>query len=323
MKTLMRSFLYFILLSVVLVSCSDDDANDVPQITSLTISKTSDVVFGESLTVHAYAKDDNELTYAWEVSGGQITGEGKDVSWTAPNQCGTYTVKVTVSDGKETVDFERDVEVVGSYYFQFTEPDPTWAYISEVTTRGFHYGYMSVEPKAEKDTAGNYVYNPKILYNAPISVRTRIAVDRDSVVAGTNPRIQLTYLLSDVSNANSFLKTINLYMYPVSDEWKIRIMTKSQDGSVSYSDLASDSNGSLKSIFSQSKDFHDVSLSITADKTLILVVDGQEWYRTDALSTDSTITRDVVVENYIYYVYPRLSLWVDNFYLTTDGTILK
>lgn len=42
--------------------------------------------------------DDDELTYDWSTSGGEITGEGAMVNWTAPDFAGSYKVTVTVSD---------------------------------------------------------------------------------------------------------------------------------------------------------------------------------------------------------------------------------
>ena len=45
-------------------------------------------------------KDGDELTYIWTASSGTISGEGPTVSWTAPDELGTYTVTVTVTDGE-------------------------------------------------------------------------------------------------------------------------------------------------------------------------------------------------------------------------------
>ncbi len=42
--------------------------------------------------------DGDELSYEWLADGGEISGEGTVVSWTAPPEGGKVTVTVTVSD---------------------------------------------------------------------------------------------------------------------------------------------------------------------------------------------------------------------------------
>ena len=44
--------------------------------------------------------DGDELSYGWAASGGEIGGEGAEVTWTAPNSTGSYDVTVTVTDGR-------------------------------------------------------------------------------------------------------------------------------------------------------------------------------------------------------------------------------
>ena len=44
--------------------------------------------------------DGDELTYLWEVTGGNISGHGATVTWTAPNSYGGYVVTVTVTDSR-------------------------------------------------------------------------------------------------------------------------------------------------------------------------------------------------------------------------------
>ena len=51
--------------------------------------------------------DDDELSYNWSASGGEIDGEGDTVAWIAPDSAGSYnvTVKVTDSRGGEVRDY--------------------------------------------------------------------------------------------------------------------------------------------------------------------------------------------------------------------------
>jgi hypothetical protein len=44
------------------------------------------------------APEGGELSYGWSASGGELSGEGSVVTWTAPNTSGEFTVTVTVSD---------------------------------------------------------------------------------------------------------------------------------------------------------------------------------------------------------------------------------
>ena len=44
--------------------------------------------------------DGDELSYAWSATGGSIDGEGAVISWLAPEESGTYTITVTVADGR-------------------------------------------------------------------------------------------------------------------------------------------------------------------------------------------------------------------------------
>ena len=44
--------------------------------------------------------DEDKLSYAWSASGGNISGEGSAATWVAPNAFGTYTITVTVTDGR-------------------------------------------------------------------------------------------------------------------------------------------------------------------------------------------------------------------------------
>jgi hypothetical protein len=44
--------------------------------------------------------DGDEMSYVWSVDGGEITGEGAVGDWFTPDDRDTYTITVTVSDGR-------------------------------------------------------------------------------------------------------------------------------------------------------------------------------------------------------------------------------
>jgi hypothetical protein len=90
--------------------------NKPPVITSLTPGAT-EVARGGSCTVSCVATDENTndtLTYAWSASGGAVSGTGSTITWTAPDSEGSYTVTVTVSDGKESVSDSCNITVVNT-----------------------------------------------------------------------------------------------------------------------------------------------------------------------------------------------------------------
>ncbi len=90
--------------------------NAPPLITSLTSSAES-VARGESCTISCVATDPDAdvLTYAWSATGGTISGTGSTVTWLAPPAEGTYTISVTVSDGKaEAVSDSCTIQVVNT-----------------------------------------------------------------------------------------------------------------------------------------------------------------------------------------------------------------
>ncbi|MBA7576423.1 hypothetical protein ES708_18264 [subsurface metagenome] len=64
------------------------------------------------MTCEASDPDGDELTYTWSAERGNISGEGKEVDWVAPNEFGTFAITVTVTDGRggEASD-ERSIRV--------------------------------------------------------------------------------------------------------------------------------------------------------------------------------------------------------------------
>ncbi|HEY55655.1 MAG TPA: PKD domain-containing protein [Dehalococcoidia bacterium] len=52
------------------------------------------------ITCDAYDPDEDNLSYIWFASAGNIIGEGDTVTWVAPNAYGSYTIMVTATDGR-------------------------------------------------------------------------------------------------------------------------------------------------------------------------------------------------------------------------------
>ena len=77
-------------------------SNNHPVITSLKAEKDSVVPLG-ICEVHCVASDvdGDSLTYNWSSSGGTFLDTGMVTTWTAPGMPGTYTITVTVTDGRD------------------------------------------------------------------------------------------------------------------------------------------------------------------------------------------------------------------------------
>jgi hypothetical protein len=75
--------------------------NQPPVIDSLT-SQWRQVKTAMPVPIDCTARDPDgdELSYAWSVDGGDITGEGAVAEWFTPEDYGTYTITVAVSDGR-------------------------------------------------------------------------------------------------------------------------------------------------------------------------------------------------------------------------------
>lgn len=74
--------------------------NSPPVVKPLQVEQTT-VLVGKSTVIRCDASDpdEDELTYTWTASGGELSGKGAEVTWTALGSCGDQvTVTVTVSD---------------------------------------------------------------------------------------------------------------------------------------------------------------------------------------------------------------------------------
>jgi hypothetical protein len=75
-------------------------ANKPPTINSLVADAVWTLPSGSlNVTCDASDPDGDELSYEWSTSGGNITGTGPEVIWTAPQEVGIYNVTVVVKDG--------------------------------------------------------------------------------------------------------------------------------------------------------------------------------------------------------------------------------
>jgi len=80
-------------------------ANQLPVISDLAANNEGEISPASTCQIECTASDPDgdELSYTWSASGGDISGEGSVVTWTAPSALGDYTITVEVSDGREGI----------------------------------------------------------------------------------------------------------------------------------------------------------------------------------------------------------------------------
>jgi hypothetical protein len=77
--------------------------NEPPVITSFTLFSVDELNTGDICQIDCIAldADEDELSYNWSADGGTFIGEGSTVQWKAPDEAGSYTISVEVSDGSD------------------------------------------------------------------------------------------------------------------------------------------------------------------------------------------------------------------------------
>ena len=94
-----------------------------------------------TISCEASDPDGDSLSYAWLASGGDITGEGSAITWTAPEGIGNYTIIAVVTDemgGKSTRSLVIKVAinhppVIETVVAQYSRLSPTHSTIIECT----------------------------------------------------------------------------------------------------------------------------------------------------------------------------------------------
>jgi len=104
MYRFIRFVLIILAVGLFLTTCDKNiesfSVNEPPVISSLAADPDTMQVLGLShLTCIANDSDDDDLLYYWNTTGGNISGFGLEVVFTAPSNEGTYTITCYVSDG--------------------------------------------------------------------------------------------------------------------------------------------------------------------------------------------------------------------------------
>ena len=115
--------------AVPLIMLNAASPNHQPVITSLEAESERVPPSGSSqITCNATDPDGDTLSYEWTATGGDVSGTGEAVSWTAPQEFGTYSVTVAADDGRggeatrTIVLTAADVPVIESLNVTASEP---------------------------------------------------------------------------------------------------------------------------------------------------------------------------------------------------------
>lgn len=103
----LASLIILAVAALLIGSCAP--SNQPPVISSLTANNEEEVSPGDSRQIECTASDPDgdELSYTWSADGGNISGEGSVIIWTAPDEVGTYTITVQVTDGRDGEETEQ------------------------------------------------------------------------------------------------------------------------------------------------------------------------------------------------------------------------
>lgn len=101
-----KIFLLLIILSILMISCSEPPANVAPAVIQVSTSK-SQVALGEQISLEAlcYDADGDTISYSWSATGGTLGSSSSiPTTWIAPNIAGDYTITLTITDGRGNSD---------------------------------------------------------------------------------------------------------------------------------------------------------------------------------------------------------------------------
>jgi len=194
-------------------------ANRPPTITSLVADADWTLLSGSiSVTCDASDPDGDELSYEWSTDGGDISGTGPEVIWTAPQEVGVYHITVAVKDGHGRED-KRSVPLsvatgtpptIEDLIVTAKEPK----YLKEGTTGGYDYKVgrtkeYDIECKVSDTSIG-------VSYNWSCESGEISGVSEDgSMITWTAPDtagyFTVTVIVSDVAD-NMMSKSIVFYV---------------------------------------------------------------------------------------------------------------
>ena len=110
-----KSCLAIVAVIVLLLASSCETANHRPIITSLEAEAEWTAPSSSlQVTCNASDSDGDELSYEWTTTGGNISGTGPEVTWTAPEEIDVCDITVVVDDGHAAEDTRSIILIVAN-----------------------------------------------------------------------------------------------------------------------------------------------------------------------------------------------------------------
>jgi len=105
-KTRCLAIMVIITIAVLLLASSCEPVDNYSPIINSLEAEAEWTAPSSSLqvTCNASDRDGDQLSYSWLASGGNITGTGPEVTWTAPEEIGVCDITVVVDDGHDGED---------------------------------------------------------------------------------------------------------------------------------------------------------------------------------------------------------------------------
>ena len=120
-------------IGLLLAGCGKEPSIDV----SLSANETS-LEPGDTCSITASVSYDGDasLSYDWSSTGGQLDGSSENATWTAPEEVGSYTISLAVSDGEVSADASIAVEVDTVNYFPLAVGNSWTFQVTKTDTSG-------------------------------------------------------------------------------------------------------------------------------------------------------------------------------------------
>ena len=175
-----------------IISCSDDEQLYSPPKEYLEIkglqSEQTEIEYGETTTIRCdieYSGEESFLSYKWEVTSGNIAGNGRSAIYIAPDESGTQTITLTVTDG----------EVIAQEKVNITIKPPDHQLIIGDNT---HWQAASLNDVLRYDVKIDEIFKEKV------ELRYDIVQDKDDAGAWLSIAINGDFILEDKTVGEPF-----------------------------------------------------------------------------------------------------------------------
>lgn len=304
------------LLTIFLVSCSDDNAVNILSINSFG-SKfcRNDAV---KVFVSAELEDDSDVSYHWDCDGGTFTnpqGLFENI-WKAPNEAGTYEIWCTVKSGKNKETRRTKMEVTDElFYSNFETPyySEGWSNASMTlafdATMGNNGAIKLTSSKADGRFARSWGSVP-----VPFSTQINYAVN---TCPNDTCFVEVRFEFSRINSATNYVTQACFTTFPRTGKWEASYTTS--DVSLGTTTKHTMGNGTDTGRFKFTKDvFNCIAVSIDKDKKFIVYHRGEKFFESTNLASVQEV---YMVSRSGLGIENKVVLFADDLFVFDNGTI--